>query len=199
MIFNRPSMLSESKLPATSDDDTMFQHYMQLSDMIYGTGQVYATRGCPYTGQLATMMELLENHPTAQHPLILESWLLFFPICIKHKQCTFCFQEMDDNTGKGMRTLRHKVVDAASQLLMNVHREMNAKDNFVTPLTACSRAFMSGCTIVTGISKRWTLLQLHVQDIIRCTEVLTHYAPHWRGGPEYLHVWKSLTELLDTA
>ncbi|KAK4939847.1 hypothetical protein LTR10_019914 [Elasticomyces elasticus] len=199
MIFNRPSMLSESKLPAISNDDTMFQQYMQLSDIIYGTGQVYVTRGCPFMGQLANMMELLENHPTAQHPLIRESWLLFFPLCIKHKQCTVCFQEMDDYTGKGMRTLRHKVVDAASQLVMSLHREMNGKDNFIPPLTACSRAFMSGCTIVTAISKRWTLLQLHVQDLIRCTEVLTLYSPHWRGGPEYLHVWKSLTELLDTA
>jgi hypothetical protein len=98
-----------------------------------------------------------------------------------------------------MRSLRKRIIRAASELILSVHRATTARDDFIPPIIASSRAFIGGCTIATSISKRWTSASHHFTDLLRCTEVLTLFCPHWKGGHNYLQVWRTITELLDTA
>ncbi|KAH8650477.1 hypothetical protein BGZ61DRAFT_524642 [Ilyonectria robusta] len=104
-IFSRPNMLSGSKLPTTSENETVHSLYVQVSEQLYGRGQVYETQACPFVGEVGTLMELLDTVQT-QHPVAKETWLAFLPVCFKHKQCIFCFQEADEDNVRGMRTLR---------------------------------------------------------------------------------------------
>ncbi|RSL86234.1 hypothetical protein CEP51_002924 [Fusarium floridanum] len=195
-IEGRPNMLSGSKLPTTSENETVHSLYVQVSDQLYGRGQVYETQACPFVGEVGTLMELLETVQT-QHPVAKETWLAFLPICFKHKQCIFCFQEADEDNVRGMRTLRRKVVSAASELITSVHQSAISQYGFIPPIIASSKALISGCSIATSISKRWTLAQSHTNDLIKCTEILTMFAPHWKGGKDYLGVWRTIIDLLD--
>ncbi|KAF2503072.1 hypothetical protein BU16DRAFT_555098 [Lophium mytilinum] len=195
-VFNRPTMLIASKLLDTSDKEALFQVFLQLSDQLYGGGQIFESSGCPFVGEVATLMDLAESVGN-QHAIILESWLLFLPVCVNHKQCIHCFQEADEHGTKGMRSLRRKVIDAASQLILRVHRAATAKDDFIPPILASSRALVSGCAIVTSISKRWISSQFHTKDLNKCTDILSMFAPHWPGGHRYLQVWRTIVELLD--
>lgn len=195
-IFNRPNMLSGSNIPTTSENESMYDMYAQISDQLYGRGRVYETQGCPFVGETATLMEILGTIQT-EHTVARETWLAFLPICFRHKQCISCFQEADEENAKGMRTLRQKIVLAASALLSSIHHNATSRDGFVPPVFASSKALVSGCSIATAISKRWTTAQSHSKDMIICTEVLALYAPHWHGGNAYLRVWRDLIDLLD--
>ena len=126
--------------------------------------------------------------------MINQTWLLLFPLCVKHKQCAICFQEPgEQHDTRGMTTLRLKVTTAASDLISGVHEAITATDGFVSPFIASARALVAGCCILVGIAKRWIPLHAHIRDIIRCTEILTMFTPHWNGGAGYLNVWKVLT------
>ena len=125
-----------------------------------------------------------------------ETWLLFMPVCVKHKQCVFCFQEADEPSGKGMMALRNKVISSACTLLLDAHQKMTSKYGFIPPIMAMSRAFTSGCVLATSIRKRWTSAEQHVHDLLRCSEILTFFAPHWKGGYTYLEIWRAVTNLL---
>ncbi|KAL4951089.1 hypothetical protein BDW69DRAFT_196750 [Aspergillus filifer] len=195
-IFNRPNMLSNFKLPSTSKMESLLDLYSQISSQIYGAGGVYDNLSCPFVGEILSLMDVLESLK-GPLPVIREMWLLYLPICAKHKQCLHCFQEPDDPNAKGMTELRRKVIDAASDLIASVHREVSSIDNFTPPVIASSRAFIAGCSITTGILKRWTSPKVHVRDLINCAEILTTFAPHWCGGHTYLKVWKTIIGLLD--
>lgn len=189
-------MLSGSKLPATSQNEIMYNLYVQVSDQLYGRGKVYETQGCPFVGEVNTLMDLLDTFQT-QHPVAKEIWLSFLPICFKHKQCIFCFQEADEENARGMKTLRRKVVGAASELISSVHQGATSQYGFIPPVIAGSRILISGCSIATSISKGWTPAQTHAKDLIKCTEVLAMFAPHWKGGNDYLGVWRTIVDFLD--
>jgi hypothetical protein len=189
-------MLTGSELPMTSEKESVFLLYVQLSDQIYGRGRAYETRSCPMIGEVATLMDLIGNLQTL-HPVVNETWLLFLQVCVTHKQCVNCFQEADDHEARGMTWLRHKVVDAASDLISTVHQAAIAKDDFIPPLIACSRALISGCSIAINISKRWISSQMHVKELVKCTEILTMFSSQWQGGHIYLEVWRAIMERLD--
>lgn len=189
-------MLIGPKLQTKSDKERMYQLYLQLYDHLYGSGQSYESSSCPFIGEVATLMNSAESFET-QHLLVMESWLLFLPVCVSHKQCIYCFQENDEDGAKGMRSLRRKVINAASRLIFAVHRAATAENDFIPPMVASSKALICGCSIATSISKRWTSSQFHVKDLNRCTEILSIFAPHWTGGHRYLHVWRTIIELLD--
>jgi len=189
-------MLIGPKLQTNSDKERMLQLYLQSYDQLYGSGQFYESSSCPFVGEVATLIDSAESFET-QHPIVMESWLLFLPICVNHKQCIYCFQETDEDGTKGMRSLRRKVIHAASHLIFAVHRAATAENDFIPPIVASSRALISGCSLATSISKRWTSSQFHVKDLSRCTEILSIFAPHWQGGHRYLHVWRTIIELLD--
>jgi hypothetical protein len=140
-------------------------------------------------------MGLLESLDST-HPIVKETWLLYLPLCIKHKQCLYCFQEPDEPNAKGMASLRENVLKAASGLIANVHQQCTSADEFIPPVLASARAFLAGCSIVTGISKRWISRTPYVRDLISCTEILTMFAPHWAGGHSYLRVWKIMLDLI---
>ncbi|KAF4886122.1 hypothetical protein CGCFRS4_v011406 [Colletotrichum fructicola] len=195
-IFSRPSMLSGSKLPTTSESETLYNLYARISDQLYGRGGVYEAQGCPFVGEVETLMHLLDTFHT-QHPAAKETWISFLPICFTHKQCLFCFQEADEDNAKGMKTLRRKVVSQASELISTVHACASSPHDFIPPIKASSRAFIAGCSIATGISKKWTLAQSHAKDLIRCTEILALFAPHWKGGDDYLSVWRTIINVLE--
>jgi hypothetical protein len=97
----------------------------------------------------------------------------------------------------GMTSLRENVLKAASGLIAHVHQQCTSADDFIPPVLASARAFLAGCSIVTGIPKRWINRTDYVRDLINCTEILTMNAPHWAGGHSYLRVWKILLDLID--
>ncbi|KAF4812913.1 Transcriptional activator protein acu-15 [Colletotrichum siamense] len=195
-IFSRPSMLSGSKLPTTSESETLYNLYARISDQLYGRGGVYEAQGCPFVGEVETLMHLLDTFHT-QHPAAKETWISFLPICFAHKQCLFCFQEADEDNAKGMKTLRRKVVSQSSELISTVHACASSPHDFIPPIIASSRAFIAGCSIATGISKKWTPAQSHAKDLIKCTEILALFAPHWKGGDDYLSVWRTIINVLE--
>ncbi|KAL2833332.1 hypothetical protein BDW59DRAFT_78164 [Aspergillus cavernicola] len=195
-IFNRPNMLSNFKLPAQSETEPLVELYFQISDQIYGVGRAYESQSCSFVGEVGILMGVLESLD-GSHSIINEMWLLYLPVCAKHKQCLHCFQEPDEPNTKGMTTLRAKVVNAASELMTSVHQNATSIDGFLPPVIASSRAFISGCSIATGILKRWINPKAHVRELINCTEILTMFAPHWSGGHDYLRVWKAILNLLD--
>lgn len=179
-----------------SHEDSALMCYEQLYSVIYADGKIYDGKQCPFVSDIAALVDLAETLQ-ADTELNEQIWLLTLPICVKHRQCVFCFQEDDDNDGKGMRTLRKRVVDAASRLISLVYHSATTKDGFIPPFIASSRILIAGCTIATGISKRWTSSQSCTKDLIKCTQVLSLFAPHWKGGQGYLQVWRSTVALLD--
>lgn len=194
-IFNRPDLLYGFDLPIASPSDYVLKTYMGLFRSIYDGGHPCDSQVCPFVGDIAACMDRIEGL-SSTHPLVQETWLLFLPLCIRHKQCIHCFQESDDRSDRGMRSLRLRVVDAASQLLDSVYRITNAGDGFIPPVQASTRAFISGCAIVVGISKHWTSPQKHVRDLVRCTEILALFASHWEGGHSYMSVWRIMADLV---
>ncbi|KAL3457165.1 hypothetical protein BJX64DRAFT_280836 [Aspergillus heterothallicus] len=192
-FFNRPNMLSNLKLPAKTETEHLLELHVRIADQVYDTGRMYETLSCPCVGEAAILMGLLESLDSS-HPIVNETWLLYLPLCIRHKQCLYCFQEPDEPNAKGMATLRQNVLNAASELLANVHQQCTSVDGFIPPFLASARAYIAGCSIATGIFKRWIDPRAHVRELINCTEILTMFAPHWAGGQSYLKVWKILVD-----
>ncbi|KAI8721525.1 hypothetical protein NCS52_00294000 [Fusarium sp. LHS14.1] len=57
-IFSRPNMLSGSKLPTTSENETVHNLYVQVSEQLYGRGQVYETQACPFVGEVGCLCRI---------------------------------------------------------------------------------------------------------------------------------------------
>lgn len=167
--------------------------YEQLFHAIYNRGCIYDTQSCPFVGEVSALMDVLSSFTTP----LKETWLLFVPVCINHRPCIFCFQEPDDRIGRGVQTLRKKVINTASQVLHDTYQDATESNRFVSPLIASSRALVSGCSIAIGISKQWTTSQSHMRDLMKCTEILSLFAPHWKGGHDYINVWRAVIDLLD--
>lgn len=195
-VFNRPNLLSGFEFTFGLEMGSILKGYTELSRLLYASGQLHDRRGCPFVGHVAEWMEKIEGS-RSEHPLIKETWLLFLPICVVHRQCVHCFQEADDLSGKGMRSLRSRIVDTASQPISSVYRVATATDGFIPPIAATTRAFVAGCAIATSIAKQWTSAGSRIKDLIRCTEILSLFAPHWEGGHSYLHVWRTIIAALD--
>ncbi|VUC36596.1 unnamed protein product [Clonostachys rosea] len=190
-IYHRPSMMDALKF-TTSDKEDLFSAHVQLYDQIYGSGRIYETQGCPCVGEASTLLEKIGTFQGNQD-IVNETILLFLPVCVRHKQCIFCFQEPDgDFSQKTMGALRLKVANAASNLISSVHTISLGTEGFISPFIGSARVFVSGCCIATAIAKRWIVAADFFKDIIRCTEILTHFAPHWKGGFRYLHIWRSM-------
>lgn len=203
-VFYRPSMLNTPKQLAIGvrviQDQTMiFGIRAQIYEEIYGQGRVFENRACPFVGELATLLHALESLQNDQsHLMLLEALLLLLPVCVKHKQCISCFQEPDElPETRGMRSLRLRVSEAAAQIISTVHETTVAAGKFTPPFAACVSVFSAGCCLVTAAAKGWTPLRAHTKDILNCTEVLTLFSMQWKGGRRYLHVWRTLTALLD--
>lgn len=196
-IFNRPSMSGNWLSFPSMDEDFEYQLSHDIQQTIYGQGQLYDTNECPFVGRMAELMASLESYPLDQTPVISEMWLLLLPICVRHKQCVFCFQEPDDRTARGMRSLRQRLLEAALHLIQHTHKTTSSPDGFIPPLIASSRAIVSGCAILVSRAKGWSPDTLHVKALLQCTEVLTLFMPHWKGGPGYLQVWSMITDLVD--
>jgi hypothetical protein len=190
-------MLSTPNVATNNENDSIFLTYTQLYEQIYGKGQIYETQDCPFLGEVAISLEMIEGlHDKPD--IVSETLLLLLPVCVKHKQCIYCFQDPDEEfNGKGMRSLRLKVTNAASLLISHVYDSTTAADGFTPPFLASAKAFVCGCCLATAISKRWVASHAFMKDIIKCTEVLTHFAPHWKGGSKYLQVWRAVLSLLD--
>uniref|UniRef100_A0A8H7KDK4 Xylanolytic transcriptional activator regulatory domain-containing protein n=1 Tax=Bionectria ochroleuca TaxID=29856 RepID=A0A8H7KDK4_BIOOC len=190
-IYHRPSMMDALKF-TTSDKEDLFSAHIQLYDQIYGSGRIYETQSCPCVGETSTLLEKIGTFQ-GNEDIVNETIQLFLPVCVRHKQCIFCFQEPDgDFTQKTMGALRLKVASAASNLIASVHALSLGMEGFISPFLGSARAFVSGCCIATAIAKRWIVVADFFKDILRCTEILTHFAPHWKGGYRYLHIWRSI-------
>ncbi|GAM40564.1 hypothetical protein TCE0_039f13010 [Talaromyces pinophilus] len=164
-IFNRPNMLSNLKLPSQSGIEPLVELHVRIADQIYDTGRIYETQSCPCVGEAAILMGLLDSLDST-HPIVKETWLLYLPLCVKHKQCLYCFQEPDEPNAKGMTSLRENVLKAASGLIANVHQQCTSTDDFIPPVLASARAFLAGFSIATGICKRWIGRRDYVRDLI---------------------------------
>ncbi|BCS02041.1 uncharacterized protein AKAW2_60305S [Aspergillus luchuensis] len=194
-ISNRPTLSIEDTIYNATEEDISSTTYRKLFRAIYGTGRIGDTGSCPFVGPISALIDgadgIADTAPASQ-----EIWLVLLVTCVRHKQCVTCYQEPDDQQGKGMRTLRLKIVKAAAELLSSTHRVAFNDEGFVSPITACSRALISGCSIATAIVKRWTTFQSHFRDLILCSEILTLFCSHWKGGHSYLHAWQIITDLL---
>lgn len=179
----------------SSEEESAFSTHGQLYDILYGSGGLYKSRACPFASQTAPLLDALEALPlTRHHPIISQTWLLLLPLCVKHRQCAVCFQEPGElHDTRGMATLRSKVFGAASELISSVYDTATAADGFISPFVASARALEAGCCVLVGIAKSWIPLHAHMGDVIRCTEILTMFAPCWKGGAGYLQVWRALT------
>lgn len=201
-IFHRPSMLHIPKPAIEADDESQtnaFGIHTQVYDEIYGQGGVFESRACPFIGKLAGLLGLLDGLQTHQCCTVLEeTLLLLLPVCVKHKQCISCFQEPDEPLdAKGMKSLRHRVVESASQVISKSHASTLGSDKFEPPFAACIKVFSAGCCLVTAAVKGWTPLRACTKDIIKCTEVLTFFSTQWKGGRRYLDVWRTLRDFID--
>lgn len=190
-------MLGGLKLPETLQTEPILETYAQLFQLIYGHVSLNDGAGCPFLGQIGNLMIQVEDFP-AEQSSIWELWLLFLPVCAKHKQCVSCFQETDDEYGRGMKSLRRKVIESASQLIVENHRSALAIDEFTSPFIVTVKTFTAGCVIAASISKRWTSVATHTKSLLKCTDIMTMFAPHWRGGHKYAHVWRTMMDHIDT-
>jgi hypothetical protein len=77
-------MLSSSGAPTTYNYEIILL-YEQLFHTIYDKGHIYDTQSCPFVGEVSTLMDVLDTLKT-QDPTIKEAWLLFLPVCVRHKQ-----------------------------------------------------------------------------------------------------------------
>lgn len=194
-IFGRPSLLGGLELMIGSEVDHILKINSELSHHLYGDGHSYQADKCPFDGAGALLLDRMEIHG-AENPLMKETWLLLIPICVNHKQCIHCFQEADDSKSNGMRSLRGKIIDEASSLISNVHAVVRLGDGFIAPIVASTRVFIAGCAIVISIFKKWASAVSHIKDLAVCSEVLSMFAAHWGGGQSYLHVWRTVLDLL---
>ena len=232
-----PPSPSLSSLTGGGDGSTIgpnaysLRAYVTLHDALYGC------QGCPFVGDVAACMDRIPPPASiaaavstgaaagsatglaaADLLLVYDAWLLFLPVCVRHRQCVHCFQEADDmerspvssvspvtagpggpssRAGRGMLSLRRRVLDAAVALVASVYHAALASDGFIPPVVASTRAFVAGCVLATAIVKRWTPVPAaHMQDLVRCTEVLALFSLHWEGGHSYLHVWRTIVDAL---
>lgn len=185
------------QLPKTITIDRVSDLHEQVYCAVYGVNGLVQTEACPFAGFTADLMSGIDSY-TSMPQQVDQIRLLFVPVCIKHRQCVACFQEADDMRGKGMRTLRQEVLEAARRELAATHKKMTAESEFKSPLLASSRALMSGCTITLAVAKRWTTTSLQLQALMHCTQILTFHAPHWKGGTAYLATWNQITRSLES-
>ncbi|KAL4887540.1 hypothetical protein BJY04DRAFT_3704 [Aspergillus karnatakaensis] len=192
-VFNRPNMLRHLNLPHRAPQERLIELHIRTSDLIYGAGRLCEIKACPCVGEASILMGLLESVDRS-HLVVKETWLLYLPLCLKHRQCVHCFQEPGEPTARGMTWLRRNLMKSASELIAEVHRDATLTEGFTPPIIASARSLIAGLAITTGIFKEWIVLGPHVRDIILCTEILTMFAPHWCGGQGYLRVWRTLLD-----
>jgi hypothetical protein len=187
---------------ATGTDELQmnaFNIYAQVYDEIYGQGRAFERRSCPFSDKLAKLLDTVDGvQGSPDHRMPQETLLLFLPVCVKHKQCISCFQEPDELlNSKGMRSLRLRVSEAASQIILMVHAATVLAGKFSPPFAACISVFSAGCCLITAAVKGWIPLRNQTRDIVKCTEVLTLYSMQWKGGRRYLEVWRALRDSID--
>ncbi|KAL4907796.1 hypothetical protein BDW74DRAFT_175578 [Aspergillus multicolor] len=192
-IFNRPNMVNAMRLPCSDERKTFMDIFLKISEELYLAGRVYESRSCPFLGEIGNLMGCLESTASA-HSIIKEAWLLFLPVCVKHKQCLHCFQEPDQHHTKGMTSLRRRVVKASTDLIEDIHYTATSMHGFIPPIVVCARTFIAGCTLAVALLKGWIQPMSHVNYLMSCTEILTMFAPHWNGGHRYLVVWKRILD-----
>lgn len=188
-------MLSSSKLPSVSENETIYDLYTQICDQLYVSGLPNSAQGCVFVGEVSALMDILDTLQP-QHNIVLETWLSFLPICFKHGQCIFCLQEADEEETRGIRTLRNKIIRSADSLIASLYRRTTSGGDFVPPIIASSQAFVAGCSLAVATSKKWTSLDAHARAFLQSTEILATFAPHWKGGDGYLKVWRAIVQIV---
>lgn len=212
MVFGRPElMVPELEQPCVEIASTWESFailYSHVYNSLYGCSDgAYYNKLCPFEGRIFTLISQLSPAPTTD-TTVSQTWLLFVPICLEHKQCLQCFQEIDDdpidtidesvgNVPRGMSSLRSRIVKASSDLLSETYKEVcsaNGNKTFIPPILACIQAFSAGCALAIASRRKWGSFRTHTfsfrSAFIMCTEILALTASHWPGGRTYLETWR---------
>lgn len=188
-------MLDSSTFQSTSGDDALFETYRNISHELYGSGRIHATGTCLLLRPFIALLEILDNSPP-QHPIVLESWLLCLPACAEHQPCVFCSGPVTGSPTSCLNSLRAKVIQSALSLILSVHNIIRSSEGFIPPLIASSRAFTAGCALVLGTSKGWVGSTDCQSAFLQCSEILSFAAPLWKGGQQYLDVWRTIATVI---
>ncbi|KEF60505.1 uncharacterized protein A1O9_02066 [Exophiala aquamarina CBS 119918] len=197
LVFNQSSTPNDWLWTPNTEEDFLLRLYRDVQGSIYGYGQLYDTHSCPFVGHVEELIMSMETFSLEQSPTVCEMWLQLLPVSVRHRQCVSCFQEEGDVAARGMRSLRRRLVAAALALVEHTHCMTISPDGFIPPLTASARALVAGCTVLLARAKNWSPESPFLKAILQCTEVLTHFTSHWKGGSGYLRVWTIITEIFD--
>ncbi|KAI3010026.1 transcriptional regulator family: Fungal Specific TF [Aspergillus niger] len=105
-VSNRPILLIEDMSYCAPEKDISSILYNKLFHATYGTSRIGDAESCPFVGEVSGLLDRADVIADAS-PASQEIWLVLLATCVRHKQCVACYQEPDDQQGKGMRTLRH--------------------------------------------------------------------------------------------
>lgn len=195
MAFGRETMLNDSTFPATSTAEEVFDTYTKISQELYGAGEVYKSQRCPFLTEASILLEVLDD-TTCQDLIVQDCWLLFLPICLQHEECAFCAPNSNHDGTKSLATLRKKVIRAASHEILTIHNTVSSSNGFLSPLIASTRALSAGSAILAGLTKGWAGSRKYTGELLKCSEILSICAPHWKGGRGYLDVWRAFSSSL---
>lgn len=149
-----------------------------------------STGECPFNGTRGSLIERLENSPSA-NTVVQETWLLFLPILIQHQQCTMCA----DNFAQ---LVREQCLRSALEIIASTHREVVLDRALAMPLFAAARILKAGCVLAVMIRQGWEQHQTSLSMFLKCTEVLTACGSRWARGDEYCNVWRTICSALTT-
>ncbi|KAI9739056.1 MAG: hypothetical protein M1834_007268 [Cirrosporium novae-zelandiae] len=195
MIFQKPTMLASSAFSNLYQQDTIFEIHKHISSELYESNKPYDTHPCPTQEPLSSLIASLSKLP-AQNPLVLETWLLFLPLCIGHKPCRFCSLMQEGQSFTALQWLCTTMVSAAAQFLHGLHLQIAPSSGFVPPFMASTKAFTAGCIIVTGITSDWVDKAELVGALLECSEILISCSSLWKGGREFYRVWRSFVNAI---
>lgn len=176
-------MLSGCQTTTTSDDLKVFDIYMKIASTV---SCISISGTCPISVYLLSLLSTL-NEFQWEDPLVQESWLLLLPICVIHSRSVSCCSQ---TCGIDISIFQSKILQAAISVLNTVHHFVSSSEVFIPPFIAASKAFTSGCALVTGIKEGWQGAGNVTSALLKCSEILTFSAPLWRGGKEYYEVWR---------
>ncbi len=194
MYTQRPSILNSFYSTGTMEASSSFDMYMDIFHILYGPNSVDKII-CPQSNQILPLIARL-NQFGSQDVITLETWLLFLPICIEHTPCETCMISLDETGPPVLRKLCNTVLHAAQELVASVHLLVTSDEVFVPPLIACSRAFIAGCVLISGIKGGWQGIEKVPQDLLKCSEVLLFCSSLWDGGRDYYEAWQNIITAL---
>lgn len=166
-----------------------------INDYYLGANSKRPDGECPLSNTRASFLSILETMSPLD-PVTHEAWLLFHPFLVDHAPCDTCLSFPPSNVHSVLPGLHSRVLYEATSLIAVVHMLATSQDAFIPSMFAASRAFMAACVLSTGIATHWPGSETCLRALLKCSEVLTLTSPLWRGGRDYLEIFRQLTRAI---